>query len=152
MAPDSKNSKEPKDPKDSPASPDSKDKSKGKSACQYLRFVNSTRKTVLAERALSARTVIARFKGLLGTRELVEGCGLLLDPCTGIHMFWMTYAIDAIFVDRDYKVVGLVQNIKPWAVSKVYRKARACLELPTGTIELSSTQVGDVLNFELVVD
>jgi len=118
----------------------------------YLRFVNSTRKTVLAERALSAKTVFTRFKGLLGTSELAAGGGLLIDPCNGIHMFWMKYAIDAIFVDRDYKVVGLVPNIKPWAASKVYGNARACLELPVGTIKQSATQVGDVLNFEPVSD
>jgi uncharacterized membrane protein (UPF0127 family) len=136
----------------SPEPPNGEGKSKGQGQslthCQYVRFVNSTRKTVLAERAFRARTIFSRFKGLLGTSELATGRGLLLDPCNGIHMFWMTYAIDAVFVDRDYKVVGLVSNIKPWSVSKVFRDARACLELPSGTIDLTATAVGDVLNFE----
>jgi uncharacterized membrane protein (UPF0127 family) len=131
---------------------DGERKGQGLSKRNQVRFVNSSRKTVLADRAVCARSIFSRFKGLLGTRELPDGCGLLLDPCNGIHMFWMTYAIDAIFVDRDYKVVGLVSNIKPWQVSKVFRNARACLELPTGTIEKSSTQLGDVLNFESLPD
>lgn len=130
--------------------PNSPDALKGKG--QYLRFVNSTRKTVLAERAVTAKTLLTRFKGLLGTKELARGGGLLLAPCNGIHMFWMTYAIDAVFVDRDYKVVGLVQNIKPWAVSSIYKEAQACLELPSGTIAESLTVIGDVLNTEQVPD
>jgi len=119
-----------------------------KGAAKYLRFVNSTRKTVLAERAFIADSIFTRFKGLLGTSNLASGAGLFLDPCNGIHMFWMAYAIDAVFVDRDYKVVALVQAIKPWQVSKVYKNARACLELPVGTVAASQTSIGDVLNTE----
>jgi uncharacterized protein len=130
-----------------PNSPESS-KGKGSNPGQYLRFVNSTRKTVLAERAIVAKTIFSRFKGLLGTSGLGRGEGLLLSPCNGIHMFWMTYAIDAVFVDRDYKVVGLVQDIKPWRISPVFKKAQACLELPTGAISESGTAMGDVLNTE----
>jgi pSer/pThr/pTyr-binding forkhead associated (FHA) protein len=60
-------------------------------------------------------------------------------------MFWMSYAIDAIFLDKNARVVGLVQEIKPWRASKVFLHATACVELPAGTIARSDTRIGDTL-------
>ncbi|MBS1992964.1 MAG: DUF192 domain-containing protein [Cyanobacteria bacterium SZAS LIN-2] len=115
---------------------------------RYLRFVNSTRDKVLAERAFNANNLFTRFRGLLGTSNLPAGEGMFLDPCNGIHMFWMTYAIDAVFIDEQLQVVALVEKLPPWAVSKVYKTAKTCLELPVGTISATGTVVGDVLSVE----
>lgn len=112
-----------------------------------MRFVNGSRNTVVAERAFNANNLFTRFKGLLGTKSLPAGQGLYLDPCNGIHMFWMTYAIDVVFLDADLKVVACVENIGPWALSKVYKQAKTCLELPVGAIRASGTEIGD--SFEL---
>lgn len=90
-----------------------------------------------------ARSFFSRFKGLLGTATLEPGEGLYLDPCSSIHMFGMKYAIDALFIDKNGLVVGLVHSIKPGALSKVYGKARGCLELPAGTLNAGGTALGD---------
>jgi len=63
-------------------------------------------------------------------------------------MIGMGYAIDAVFLDRDWRVVGLLEAIKPGQVSKVYSAARSCLELPTGTISATSTQIDDVVEMQ----
>jgi uncharacterized membrane protein (UPF0127 family) len=49
------------------------------------------------------------------------------------------------FLDGDYKVVGLVENIAPGKMSQVFGQAKQCLELPAGVIAASATQLGDVL-------
>ncbi len=110
-----------------------------------LRFSNAGRDTVLAEKALVAKTFFTRLKGLLGTTSLPAGAGLLIAPCNSIHMFGMKYAIDCVFLDGDYKVVGLVENIAPGKMSQVFGQAKQCLELPAGVIAASATQLGDVL-------
>jgi uncharacterized membrane protein (UPF0127 family) len=99
----------------------------------------------LAERAFNANNPFTRFKGLLGTSELPSSImdGLYLDPCNGIHMFWMAYAIDALFFDKDLTVVACVDSIKPWAISKVYKQAHTCLELPAGFLATTGTAPGD---------
>jgi uncharacterized membrane protein (UPF0127 family) len=61
-------------------------------------------------------------------------------------MFGMVYAIDAIFLDGDNVVVGLVSSIKPGHISRVFWKAKACLELPAGTISGTGTDLGDKLD------
>ena len=92
-----------------------------------------------------ADNFFARLKGLLGTKNLPAGRGLLIKPCRQIHMFWMTYAIDAVFIDKENTVVGLVERIAPSKVSPMFGKATSCLELPEGTISDTGTAIGDSL-------
>jgi uncharacterized membrane protein (UPF0127 family) len=110
-----------------------------------LCFKNQTRGTTLATDARVADSFASRLRGLLYSKQIVAGQGLLLKPCNSIHMIGMTYAIDAVFLDDDYKVVGLVDDIQPMQVSKVYKQAKACLELPAGTISSTGTELGDQL-------
>jgi uncharacterized membrane protein (UPF0127 family) len=106
-------------------------------------FVNATKSTTLACDGRLATGFFARLRGLLFTNELKKGDGLFLSPCNSIHMLGMLYAIDAVFVDKNNKVVALVKGIKPWRISAMYLNAESCLELPPGTIDDTGTAVGD---------
>lgn len=92
-----------------------------------------------------AETPWQRFVGLMGRRELAAGSGLCLRPCSSIHMFFMRIAVDAVFVDKEGVVVRIYPSLRPWRVTRVVRKAKACIELPAGTMAASGVQVGDRL-------
>lgn len=94
-----------------------------------------------------ADTFLKRSKGLLGTDALSKGEGLLITPCNSIHMFFMKYPIDVLFLDDEGKVVGMVKNIRPWRASKIYFKATMTLEMSSGLIDEWEIQCGDVLKF-----
>ncbi len=83
-----------------------------------------------------------RRKGLLGRDRMEPGSALVIAPCGGIHMFGMRFAIDVLFVKKDGLVVKCVHSIKPWRIA-VALSAYAAIELPAGTIEATSTRVGD---------
>lgn len=85
--------------------------------------------------------------GLLGTDSLAAHTGLLLRNCRAIHMFGMRYAIDLVYVDKEYRIAGLVREIQPWHMSFCLR-ARHTIELPAGTIEELSLQIGMTLCIE----
>jgi uncharacterized protein len=108
-----------------------------------FRVVNSTRQKILANQAQIKLGFFGRALGLMFTKSLPLDGGLILSPCSSIHMFWMAYAIDAIFLDKKSRVVGLVKEIKPWRTSKIFLHAAACIELPPGTIARSDTRIGD---------
>ena len=72
---------------------------------------------------------------------------MLLTPEPSVHMFFMRFPIDAVFLDRDHKVVGIRHDLRPWKVAGV-RGAHATLELPAGTAASAGLEVGDVLAFE----
>jgi len=81
--------------------------------------------------------------GLLKRASLRPEEALVITRCQSIHMFFMRFAIDAIFVDRDHSVVGLVQNIKPFRLSPIFFKASSVIEVPPGVIVQSRTAIGD---------
>ncbi len=109
------------------------------------RVVNVTRGTQLAGAIRIATSMRERMVGLLRTREAELGDGLLIEHSPSIHMFFMPYAIDAVFVDGDGRVTRTVPGLRPWRVVWWAPGARDCLELPAGRIAQSRTQAGDRL-------
>ncbi len=61
-----------------------------------------------------ARTLFERMRGLIGTKHLPPGEGMLILKCNAIHTFFMSFAIDATFLDRQDQIVKVVRNIRPW--------------------------------------
>jgi uncharacterized protein len=112
----------------------------------FLRVENVTRGTVVAERARVARSSADRSRGLLGTSSLPEGEGLWIERAPSIHMFFMRYPIDAVFVSKTGRVTKVVADLRPWRVVWWARGARDCLELPAGAAARSGTVAGDELH------
>lgn len=69
---------------------------------------------ILGVRAKVAGTFSERAKGLIGTKDLAPGEGMLILRCNCIHTFFMSFAIDATFLDREDRVVKVVRGIRPW--------------------------------------
>lgn len=104
---------------------------------------NLTRNTVIASRVQTAGDPWSRMNGLLGVKDFSKDDALIITECRSIHMFFMKFPIDVIFCDRDHKVVGLCQEIKPFHLSPVFFRASYAIELPAGSISASKTQAGD---------
>ena len=103
--------------------------------------------TVVCERCLVADSVWTRMRGLLGRAELPQDEGILIKPCSSIHMFFMRFAIDAVFLDRELKVMKVAPRLRPWRMASKLR-SRAVLELAAGACERRDVQVGDRLSLE----
>lgn len=104
---------------------------------------NISRQTLIAKQVQLADSPWLRMKGLLGRKSLNPDEGLLISCCNSIHMFFMRFTIDAIFLDRNNTVVGLVCAIPPFSLSPVFWNASKVLELPSGTVKLSRTELND---------
>ncbi len=83
-------------------------------------------------RAEAADTFLSRFRGLMGRATLPPGRGLLLTPCNSVHMCFMRFAIDVIYLDADDRVLKVVQNLWPWLGLSLCPGARAALEVTAG--------------------
>lgn len=115
---------------------------------RYLRITNQTRGTTLATRCRVASSIVDRTVGLLRTPDVARGEGLLIERSPSIHMFFMRYPIDAVFVDRSGRVTRTVSRLRPWRVVLWARGARDCIELRSGTVESTGTLPGDQLRLE----
>lgn len=65
-------------------------------------------------------------------------------------MWLMRFAIDAVFIDRDRRVVKVAADLAPWRFAIVAKGARDVIELPAGTAARTGTQAGDELLLEPV--
>ena len=106
---------------------------------------NVTRGTTVGDRIRVASTSRDRTVGLLRTSEVKPGEGLWIERSPSIHMFFMRYAIDAVFVANDGRVTKVVPDLKPWRVVWWARGARDCLELPVGAAAAAGITLGDRL-------
>jgi uncharacterized membrane protein (UPF0127 family) len=86
---------------------------------------------VVCERCLVADNPWTRMRGLLGRSELPAGEGILLRPCSSVHMMFMRFPIDVVFCDRDLRVLSVVPELRPWRFA-AKRGAKVTFELAAG--------------------
>jgi len=113
-----------------------------------VQIINKTNNSIISTNAQLADTVISRLVGLLNRAKIDSQEALIITHCRSIHMFFMRFAIDAIFVDKNNTVVGLVKNIKPFMMSPYFFRSSYVIELPSGKIEATQTKTGDSIVFE----
>ena len=102
--------------------------------------------SVVAEPLELATNVFTAGLGLMGRARLPENGGLLIHGTNGIHMMFMRFPIDAVFVDKKGTVVKTYKRLRPWIgmVPFVWRADKVA-ELPAGAIERHGIKVGDQL-------
>jgi len=112
---------------------------------------NRTRSTYLATDLAIARSHWSRFRGLMATHasSFPRGRGLWINPSHGIHTLAMRFPIDAVYLDRDRKVIHIEEDLKPWRLAAVKVSAESVLELPTGIVRDSRTSLGDQIDILL---
>jgi len=115
-------------------------------AAQRVTVLNHTRNTVLGDKIQVAGTSLSRLIGLLGKPGLEPGAGLLILPSQAIHTIAMRFAIDVVFLDRNWRVIHLRPAMVPYRMTGIHWRSRSVLELPAGVIARTSTSIGDQLS------
>jgi uncharacterized membrane protein (UPF0127 family) len=87
------------------------------------------------------------MRGLLGRRSLDSDEGILLRPAGSVHTFFMRFAIDVLFLDRELVVVGIEPELRPWRTA-ARRGAKSVVELAAGECARRGVVVGDRLAVE----
>jgi len=105
---------------------------------------------VLAEPVEYAAGFFVRLKGLLGRRGMSGRSAMIIEHCSSVHTMGMRFALDLIFLDKEWRVISIKRDIKPGRpmVSGGMR-AKRVVESQAGGLNLNHLQVGDQLQFEL---
>ncbi len=109
-------------------------------------LVDARNGAVIATDLELARSMWQRSRGLLGRRGLLEGGGMHFAGTNLIHMLFMRFPIDVLYLDRNGRAVKLVHDLAPWRFSAAWR-AKATIELPAGTLRRLDVRVDDVIEF-----
>ncbi len=106
--------------------------------------------TAVAEPAIANR-FLSRLKGLIGTPALRAGAGLVIPACNSIHMYFMSYPIDVVFLrettsgidQSEYTISSLYSGVRPWRVLPLSDfSAHHVIELAEGEIRKHELQEG----------
>lgn len=108
---------------------------------------------VVCDRMSLGESFSERFLGLMGRGSMDAGEGLYLKT-SSIHMMFMRFPIDALFVAKPdeqgvRKVVGMRKHLPPWrGIVMPVRGAEGVVEMPAGTLERCGIAVDDGVVFE----
>lgn len=119
---------------------------------------NITKDKILVKKLEIADSVGKKTKGLMFRKELSKDSGFLMvfrnERKHEIWMFGMRFPIDIVFIDKDKRIVDIKHSVKPMGKNpktwRIYRPKEPCryvLEVNSGLIEKTKTEVGDVLEF-----
>ncbi len=100
---------------------------------------------VIAESCVRASGFLERCRGLLGRSGLAPGEALLIEKCRMVHMFGMSFPIDAVFCSRENVIVSISKDLQPWQMSGYAQGASYVIELAAGTARAQNLQLGDRL-------
>lgn len=113
-----------------------------------MRIINLRNNAVLADKVKLANAFWSRLVGLLNRCSLEKGEALILEPSYAIHTLFMRFSIDVLFLDKNGKVVGMIQALRPFRFSPAYFAGQLTIELPEKTLQTTQTQLGDVVRIE----
>ena len=97
----------------------------------------------LAEELEMPRSMFGRGIGLMFRSTLAPGRGMWINPCSSIHMMFMRFAIDAVFLDSGERVKKVYRKLPAWYGLGFSLGATSVLELPPGSTSDIDLQRGD---------
>ena len=112
---------------------------------RLVRVVNTRDERELGARIGLADGWLARLRGMLARPAPGPGEGLLLTPCSSVHMYGMRFPLDVAFLDGRGTVVAIYPSLAPGSRTRWHRNAAHALELSAGALVKSGTSIGDVL-------
>jgi uncharacterized protein len=110
---------------------------------------NSTKKTILAKRCKILRSPLSKAIGLMFHQRITDTGYVFVfnrPVRVDLHMFFVFFPIDLIFLDEQRRVTEIKENFRPFTFYISKSKARYVIELPAGAVRKSRTQTGDTIS------
>jgi uncharacterized protein len=104
---------------------------------------NKSKHKTLATSLITPTSLVDQSLGLLKHKTPQA---MLLKTRFGIHTLFMNYPIDVVILDNKHRVVAIKENLKPNEYFVWNIKYNLVLELPTGTIRATETEIGDIIS------
>lgn len=112
-------------------------------------IINKTKNKILADKACVADTFFKRLAGLMGKKQLPKDEALIFYKAGSIHTLFMRFAIDVVFLDRDFCVLRVVKNLTPWRVS-FCMKSFVTIEFTSSSNIAAHIEKGDCIEIKEV--
>ncbi len=120
-----------------------------------MKVINKTKSLIISHNCSLAKNLSSRMRGLIlsDKKDLILASPREDISSSSIHMAFMQYPIDVLWLDSKMKVVDLRKNIHPlnpllrdtWRIYKPRTPAKYVIEL--GKENITKTEIGDEIEF-----
>jgi len=111
-------------------------------------ITNKTRKTLIAEKHYNFKSPISKAIGLMFSMNPKNLIFIFKkEKIVPLHMFFVIFPIDVLFLDKNKKVVDMKENFRPFTFYTPKAKAKYVIELPNKTIRKTNTRINDKIFF-----
>ncbi|MFH1212013.1 MAG: DUF192 domain-containing protein [Candidatus Woesearchaeota archaeon] len=114
-------------------------------------LVNISKNTVIAKKIRHCNSFLSKSIGLMFHKKIIDEAWVFQFRTKvrySIHMFFVFFPIDILFLDKGDAVVGTVHSLKPFAVYSPRVPYFSFVELASGTLKRTGTEPGDCLAVE----
>ena len=111
------------------------------------KITNKTRKTVIAADYRLCTSTLSKARGLMFSKEKNLIFTFKNERIVALHMMFVFFPIDLLFLDKNRKVVEIKKNFRPWTFYTPKKKGMYVIELKSGSVAGSKTKVGDLISF-----
>ncbi|MCK4937963.1 MAG: DUF192 domain-containing protein [Methanosarcinales archaeon] len=106
---------------------------------------------ILARDVKYVNNIFSRALGLMFNKAISKDFAMVFklrkQTTVGVHMFFVFFAIDVIFLDDGKKVIG-TGTLRPWLGHKQKRGVKYLIEMHQGKVEEYDINNGDILEFD----
>lgn len=110
-----------------------------------MQIKNLAKKTTISRSGKVCEDALSKFIGLMFSRNKNKALVFKFkkEKIISLHMLFVFYPIDVLFLNKNKIVVGKKENFRPFAFHKSKRKAMYVIELPNDIIKKTRTEIGD---------
>jgi len=113
-------------------------------------IINSSKKKILAKKCKECKSILSKARGLMFSFP-IKNKGLIFffekEKQIDLHMFFVFYPIDLIFLDKSKKIIEMREKFMPFTFYISKKKAKYLLELPARTIKKSNSEIDDEIRW-----
>jgi len=110
---------------------------------------NKTKNKTLAKKPKFCKNNFSKALGLMFSRKNKTLIFIFdKEKIISLHMFFVFFPIDVLFLNKHKKVVQIRENFKPFRIIVPKKPAKYIIELPDKTIKKTRTEIGDTISFK----
>ncbi|MGC8816761.1 MAG: DUF192 domain-containing protein [Candidatus Hadarchaeum sp.] len=117
-----------------------------------FRLVDRTTRATIARRVMLANSFFSRLRGLMFRKSLLPGEALFFifarPGRNSVHMFFVRFPIDLIYLDAGFRVVEVRNSLRPWRFHRSRVVSSYLIELPAGTVSRLEVSLGHEIRLE----
>ena len=113
-------------------------------------MIKNTRKSaIIAKNSVCIDDNFSKFIGLMFSRRQDKALIFKFnkEKIISLHMIFVFYPIDVLFLNKNKIVVEMKENFKPFSFYNPKNKAKYIIELPERAIKKSNTKIKDKIEF-----